>query len=164
MRQNGICSAAQAVAWKRIYLTEGAEEVRSNDSYETEKDNLQACRRRWKKTCLQKRNATCGECVLKKFASLDFGKQAKSMQKTLAIPGLRQNFKLDILIKIAYPARATYYYHEKQLAKIGKYKDYKKAITTIYHENKGRYRYRRSKSRLKGLPPEIYRQQVLSTA
>ena len=59
------------------------------------------------------------------------------------IRGLRQKFKLDILLEVAHLARATYYYHIKQLAKPDKYKDAKEAITAIYHENKGRYGYRR---------------------
>ena len=39
--------------------------------------------------------------------------------------------------------RSTYYYYCKQLNKEDKYKDVKEEITTIYHENKGRYGYRR---------------------
>ena len=39
--------------------------------------------------------------------------------------------------------RSTYYYHLKQLNKEDKYKEIKEQISTIYHENKGRYGYRR---------------------
>ena len=59
------------------------------------------------------------------------------------IRGLRQNFKLDILLEVAHLARATYYYHEKLLLKADKYRDAKEYIAAIYHENKGRYGYRR---------------------
>ena len=66
-----------------------------------------------------------------------------------------------------------------------KYKAVKAEITAIYHENKGRYGYRRItaellklelvayldyynnrriKAKLKGLPPAIHRQQALSAA
>ena len=62
---------------------------------------------------------------------------------------LRQDFKLDILLEVAHLARATYYYHDKRLTRAGKYKDAKEAITAIYHENKGRYGYRRITTELR---------------
>ena len=40
-------------------------------------------------------------------------------------------------------ARSTYYYYLKQLNKEDKYKEIKEEIKSIYHENKGRYGYRR---------------------
>ena len=39
--------------------------------------------------------------------------------------------------------KSTYYYYLKQLNKKDKYKETKEQITAIYHENKGRYGYRR---------------------
>ena len=65
------------------------------------------------------------------------------MQKTQVIRELRQDFSLDILLDVAQLARSTYYYHEKRLLQADKYSDAKVAITAIYHENKGRYGYRR---------------------
>ena len=56
---------------------------------------------------------------------------------------LRQSFSLVILLEAARLARSTYYYHEKRLTKPDKYEEAKKAIAAIYHENKGRYGYRR---------------------
>lgn len=99
--------------------------------------------------------AAGGECVLKKLASLGFGRRAKSAQKTLVIRGLRQNFKVDILLEVAHLARATHYYHEKQLEKADKYGDVKEEIVVIFHENKGRYGYRRITTELhrRGFPP-----------
>ena len=47
------------------------------------------------------------------------------------------------LLKLAGFPRSTYYYHLKQLAKPDKYDELKVEITRIYHENKGRYGYRR---------------------
>lgn len=44
---------------------------------------------------------------------------------------------------MAQLARSTYYYHEKQLTKADKYNNAKEAIAAIYHENRGRYGYRR---------------------
>ena len=50
---------------------------------------------------------------------------------------------MDALLKLAKLPRSTYYYHLKQLKKEDKYKEIKKQIQLIYHENKGRYGYRR---------------------
>ena len=50
---------------------------------------------------------------------------------------------MGVLLEVAHLARATYYYHEKRLTKADKYGVAKENITAIYHENKGRYGYRR---------------------
>ena len=47
------------------------------------------------------------------------------------------------LLKLAEMPRSTFYYHLKQSKKIDKYKEVKKEIFSIFHENKGRYGYRR---------------------
>lgn len=47
------------------------------------------------------------------------------------------------LLKAAEIPRSTFYYHLKALSKPDKYADVKKRIGEIYHENKGRYGYRR---------------------
>lgn len=87
--------------------------------------------------------------VPKKLAGLGFGRRAKSAQKTLAIRGLRQEYKFDTLLEVAHLAHATYYYHEKRLTKSDKYSRAKEQITAIYHENKGRYGYRRITAELR---------------
>ena len=56
---------------------------------------------------------------------------------------LRQKYKLEILLSVAQLARATFYYHLKRMKKQDKYAQAKEEITAIYHENKGRYGYRR---------------------
>ena len=48
-----------------------------------------------------------------------------------------------MLLSIAHLARATFYYHLKQMNKADKYDTVKTTITEIYHENRGRYGYRR---------------------
>jgi transposase InsO family protein len=48
-----------------------------------------------------------------------------------------------MLLEIAQLPRSTYYYHSKQQNKEDKYAHDKAEITAIYHENKGRYGYRR---------------------
>ena len=47
------------------------------------------------------------------------------------------------MLEIAQLPRATFYYHLKQMRAPDKYKEVKAEITLIYHENKGRYGYRR---------------------
>ena len=59
------------------------------------------------------------------------------------IQKLRREFPLAILLEIAQLPRATFYYHLKKLNLPDKYEAVKAEITAIYHENKGRYGYRR---------------------
>ena len=55
---------------------------------------------------------------------------------------------MEILLTIAHLPRATFYYHLKKAEQADKYKEVKEVITAIYHENKGRYGYRRVTSEL----------------
>ena len=50
---------------------------------------------------------------------------------------------MDILLSIAQIPRSTYYYHAKRQCEPDKYREVKTVVTAIYHENKGRYGYRR---------------------
>ena len=59
------------------------------------------------------------------------------------IQELRQKHKLEILLSVAQLPRATFYYHLKRMGRVDKYGSAKAEITSIYHENKGRYGYRR---------------------
>ena len=65
------------------------------------------------------------------------------------IQKLRQTFPLAALLSIAQIPRATYYYHAKRQAELDKYGRTKKEIEAIYHENKGRYGYRRVTAELR---------------
>jgi len=56
---------------------------------------------------------------------------------------------LVILLSIAQLPRATFYYHLKQMNSVDKYETVKAEITAIYHENKGRYGYRRITAELR---------------
>lgn len=56
---------------------------------------------------------------------------------------LRQEFSIEILLSIAQLPRSTYYYHAKHQSAPDKYVSEKEEITSIYHDNKGRYGYRR---------------------
>lgn len=53
------------------------------------------------------------------------------------------------LIEVADIARSTYYYWENRLDRADKYGQVKEVIKMIYHENKGRYGYRRIAKELK---------------
>ena len=55
----------------------------------------------------------------------------------------------DLLLSIAQLSRATFYYHLKQMQKEDKYASVKEEITMIYHENRGRYGYRRITAELR---------------
>ena len=56
---------------------------------------------------------------------------------------LRHKYKVVELIRVAGIARSTYYYYLKASKKPDKYAETKEIIKQIYHENKGRYGYRR---------------------
>lgn len=61
----------------------------------------------------------------------------------MAINDLRRKHSLSILLIVAQMARSLFYYHIKQLKVNDKYSNEKKVITEIFHQNKGRYGYRR---------------------
>ena len=47
------------------------------------------------------------------------------------------------MLKYAEVTRSTFYYQLNRMKEPDKYKEVKEEITVIYHENKGRYGYRR---------------------
>lgn len=56
---------------------------------------------------------------------------------------LRHEYKLELLLRAAQLPRATYYYHVKRMKSENKYAEVEEQITNIFHENRGRYGYRR---------------------
>lgn len=64
-------------------------------------------------------------------------------EKTLVVQKLRPKYSLTLLLEIAHLPRSSFYYHLKRLQKPDKYTEEVEEISTIYHENKGRYGYRR---------------------
>ena len=56
---------------------------------------------------------------------------------------LRHKHKISLLIEVSGLPRSTYYYYAKCRTTEDKYSEIKEQITTIHHENKGRYGYRR---------------------
>lgn len=65
------------------------------------------------------------------------------------------------LLKFAKMPRSTYYYHLNKTNCKDKYEQIKKEITLIYHENKGRYGYRRLTLELKNREYKINHKTVL---
>lgn len=61
----------------------------------------------------------------------------------MIISELRHKYPLKALLKLAGVARSTYYYYLKHAQRLDKYLVEKDEIVAIYHENQGRYGYRR---------------------
>jgi len=64
-------------------------------------------------------------------------------QKAQVIWELRHEFKVSLLQDVAKLPRSTYYYYTKRRQEPDKYCGIKEQITNIFHENRGRYGYRR---------------------
>jgi len=67
----------------------------------------------------------------------------------MVIQELRQEHNLAMLLEIAQLPRATFYYHAKRMVRQDKYAIIKTKITEIFHENQGRYGYRRITNELR---------------
>ena len=67
----------------------------------------------------------------------------------MVIQELRREHDLAILLEIAQLPKATYYYHRKKQESVDKYAQAKTEIQSIFHENKGRYGYRRISDELR---------------
>lgn len=76
------------------------------------------------------------------MASLNSGR-GTPRQRAQVIWELRHEFKLSLLLEIAELPRSTYYYYIKHMKDEDKDNEIRKQITDIFHENKGRYGYRR---------------------
>jgi putative transposase len=59
------------------------------------------------------------------------------------ISELRHKHKISLLLAVSGLARSTYYYYVKLRTASAKHSEIKEQITKIYHENSGRYGYRR---------------------
>ncbi len=143
-RRFEVNSRDRIKSWERIYLEEGSGRLCRRTArprqHWSAKEAAKGCRRI---SAGRSAAVACGERLPKKLASLGFGRRATPAQKTQVVQKLRQRHSLDILLSIAQLPRATFYYHLKQIQKEDKYASVKEEITTIYHENRGRYGYRR---------------------
>ena len=61
------------------------------------------------------------------------------------------------MLKYAEVTRSTFYYQLNRMKEPDKYKEIKEQITAIYHENKGRYGYRRMTMELHNRGFEMYK-------
>ena len=129
--------------WERIYLEEGPKDWRLNGEAAAAKADQRSCQRGRRRSAGRESAAACGDRLPKKFASLGFGRRATPAQKTQVVQTLRPKYPLLLLLEIAQLPRATFYYHVKKMHRADKYADAKTEIAAIYHENKGRYGYRR---------------------
>lgn len=64
-------------------------------------------------------------------------------EKTQVIDALCSKYSVIELLKILDLSKSSYYYHKKQLADPGKYSKERSLIVQLFHDNKGRYGYRR---------------------
>ena len=144
MQEFGINDHKIIERWERIYLEEGPEGLGHRAAWPQQHRPAKEAAKRGRRRSAGRSAATaCGERLPKKLASLGFGRRATPAQKTQVVQKLRQKHSLDILLSIAQLPRATFYYHLKRMNSADKYKAVKAEITAIYHENKGRYGYRR---------------------
>ncbi len=145
MQEFGINDHKIIERWERIYLEEGPEGLAIERRGRSSKDRLpkQLPKQVEEDLLAEVQRLRAENDYLKNFASLGFGRRATPAQKTQVVQKLRQKHALSILLSIAQLPRATFYYHLKRMNSADKYKAVKAEITAIYHENKGRYGYRR---------------------
>ncbi len=64
-------------------------------------------------------------------------------EKVSIVNELRQEWPLSRLLIVSGLPRSTFYYHVRRLAAPDRYKSARALVLKIYHQNKGRYGYRR---------------------
>lgn len=67
----------------------------------------------------------------------------KNREKAVIVDALKNRYPLPILLKkLSFP-KSSYYYQEAAFRKKDKYRDIRKKVTVLFHENKECYGYRR---------------------
>ena len=144
-RRFEVSSRDRIKSWERIYLGEGPE------GFAVERRGRSSKGRPPKRLPKEVAEDLLAE-VQRLRAEVDYLKNLQALvlederhqhKKTLVVQKLRQKHALSILLSIAQLPRATFYYHLKRMNHADKYEAAKAEITAIYHENKGRYGYRR---------------------
>jgi transposase InsO family protein len=79
--------------------------------------------------------------IIKKVTSLNSSR--RESQKAQVIMELRHKYDLNLLLNRTNMARSSFYYHQKQSKLPDKHEVVKELISSIYHNHKGRYGYRR---------------------
>ena len=67
----------------------------------------------------------------------------KSREKAVIIGDLRKKYALPMLLTYFHMARSSYYYQQAVMNKPDKYLPFRGQITSVFHENRGVYGYRR---------------------
>ena len=80
--------------------------------------------------------------VLKKDPGVDLT-ALKNREKAVIIGALREKYALPMLLRYFHMARSSYYYQQAIMNKPDKYLPFRAQITSIFHENRGVYGYRR---------------------
>ena len=150
-RRFDVNSRDQIKSWERIYLEEGPE------GFAVERRGRSSKGRPPKRLPKEVTEDLLAEVqrlraevdYLKNLQALVLEGERRQHKKTLVVQKLRQKHALSILLSIAQLPRATFYYHLKQMQREDKYASVKEEIAAIYHENRGRYGYRRITAELR---------------
>ncbi|WP_085954260.1 IS3 family transposase [Paraburkholderia atlantica] len=88
---------------------------------------------------------------LKKLDALIRSESQSAAQKAQIVAGLRHQFPVDGLLKVAGLARSTFYYQCKASLVADKHAQLKARIRSLFEQHKGRYGYRRITSAIRRL-------------
>ena len=148
-------STASIYAWRRKYLQKGAAAL-MNSSNERRRGKLTAGEPAPSKE-LDELKAKVQDMqleidILKQ--TIDVLKKDPGINKTplsngekiVIVDALKTKYPLPVLLKKLKMAKSSYYYQKKRLCFAEKHKDDCQIITTIFHNNKERYGYRRIKA------------------
>jgi putative transposase len=80
--------------------------------------------------------------LIKKDPGIDL-KSLANPEKATLIDALKNEYPLDELLGYLGMARSSYFYHRKIAALPDKYEEFRRRIIELFHENSGRYGYRR---------------------
>ena len=80
--------------------------------------------------------------VFKKAPGVDLT-ALKNREKAVIIGALREKYALPMLLTYFHMARSSYYYQQAVMNKPDKYHPFREQITSVFHENRGVYGYRR---------------------
>lgn len=149
MQEFGINDHKIIERWERIYLEEGPEGLSVERRGRSSTGRSKKLPKEVEEDLLAEVQRLRAENDYLKICKPWFWKTSDASTKTLVVQKLRQKHALSILLSIAQLPRATFYYHLKQMQKEDKYASVKEEITTIYHENRGRYGYRRITAELR---------------
>lgn len=141
----GLSSYSLLLDWERSYLKEGEESI----CPEGRRGKRKAEKAVEEKLLIEVHRLHAENAYLKMLARQGNGERTRAAEKARIIQKLREEYPLGMLLDIAQLARATFYYQVKKMNKTDKYTAVKEEIREIFHENKGRYGYRRITTELR---------------